>query len=170
MQKPVNKIEFWKDRLDQSKKDGYLHYSVYLANPTLWKKINDSHKKVIEEHIKPEDNVLDAGCGYGRLSELFDKYLGVDFSPDFIAEARKLYPHKQFIVGDLKDLPLENGQFDWAVLVSIKNMIVGNLGEDEWLKMQKELKRVCKKLLILEYGEMEDYTDTIESISKYEII
>jgi hypothetical protein len=31
-------------------------------------------------------------------------------------------------------------------------MIVANLGEDSWLEMLKELKRVSRRVLILEYG------------------
>lgn len=170
MNKEINNPAFWADRLKQAKMNGHLHYSVYLANDRWWKRILDAHLKIIREYIKPTESVLDAGCGYGRLSEYFNNYLGIDFSPDFIQEAKTLFPNKNFELQDLRKLPYKKGQFDWGVLDSVKHMIIGNLGMEEWEKMQKEIKRVCKKVLILEYGETESYHDTQESISKYEII
>lgn len=101
--------------------------------------------------------VLDAGCGYGRSSVYFDDYVGVDFSPDFIAKAKSKYPGKTFIQGNLKELPFKDKEFDWAFCISIKKMIIDNLGEEEWSKMQKELSRVAKKVLILEYEDPEPF-------------
>ena len=58
-------------------------------------------------------NVIDLGCGNGRLFELFKdnkkiKYLGIDFSPKMIGVAKKRYLHPpigvakaKFKVGDL---------------------------------------------------------------------
>lgn len=166
----IDTLEFWKNRLDEAKKINHLHYSVYLANDKLWAKILEAHMEVIHKVIKPTDKVLDAGCGYGRFSSIFENYLGVDFSPDFINEAKRLFPHKNFEVQDLRKLPYLNKEFDVALVVSIKHMVIGNMGIAAWLPMEKELKRVCKKVLILEYGEMEDYTDTKESMAKYEIL
>lgn len=149
---PVNEPSFWKKRLTDAKKNGHLHYSVYLANPTLWKKIYEAHKAIIETLIKEDDWVLDAGCGYGRLAPLFKNYVGVDISPDFIAIAQKDQT-KQFILGDLKNLTFNDNTFDWAVCTSIKAMVEDNLGKEEWELMLKELKRVAKNVLILEYGD-----------------
>lgn len=166
----VGQISFWKKRLQEAKKANHLQYSVYLANDTLWNRILRAHMVVMEKLIKPGDSVLDAGCGYGRLSVLFDNYIGIDFSPDFIEEAKKLFPTKTFEVQDLQALPYKNKQFDWGIVVSVKHMIIGNMGIKTWAPMEKELKRTCKKVLILEYGDREDYDDTDESIAKYEVI
>jgi len=151
MSKPIDKLEFWKKRIDEAPKE---HYSVYIIDEFRWKRILDSHIKRFEEIIPKGSKVLDAGCGYGRMSEYFDNYTGVDFSPDFINKAKSKYPDKNFIVGNLKELPFRDKEFDWAFCVSIKAMVENNLGKDEWAKMQKELLRVSKKVLILEY---EDY-------------
>ena len=151
MSKPIDTLDFWKQRIDTAVKP---HYAVYVANEVLWKNILNAHVKTIQELIKPDDNVLDAGCAFGRLSEYFEKYTGVDFSPDFIKQAKEKYPKKDFMVGNLKELPFLPEVFDWAICVSIKKMVVDNLGEEEWKQMEKELKRVAKKVLILEY---EDY-------------
>lgn len=154
MQKPIDKLDFWKQRIDKAQKK---HYSVYISNDSLWNNINLSHEKIIKELIKPNEKVLDAGCGYGRSSIFFDNYLGIDFSPDFIELAKKEHPDKEFIVGNLKELPFKDKEFDWAFCISIKKMVEDNLGKDEWLKMEKELKRVAKKVLILEYEDYEGY-------------
>lgn len=146
--KPVNQIEFWKQRIDTARKE---HFSVYVINDSGWDEINKRHKKQLKQFIPQEANVLDAGCGYGRWSELFENYQGVDFSPDFIEKARKKYPDKQFLVANLKKLPFKDLAFDVSFCVSIKKMIVDNLGEVEWKEMEKELLRVSKKILILEY-------------------
>lgn len=150
--KPVNKEEFWKERLEQAKKNGDVRYSVFIAHQTQWDSINAKHLEIIKAEIKDTDNVLDAGCGYGRLSEYIKNYTGVDLSPDLIDEAKRLYPDKKFMVAKLESLPFKDKEFDVAVCVSIKAMIVANLGYGAWMEMLKELKRVAKKVLILEYG------------------
>jgi len=152
MLKPVNKEEFWKERIESAKQEWH---SVYITPQHDWKRLNRDHTKILDELVS--GNVLDAGCGYGRWSEHFDQYTGVDFSPDFIKKAKELYPDKTFIQADLKELPFKENEFDWAFCVSIKHMIVSNLGQAEWDKMEKEIKRVAKKLLILEYTTSYEY-------------
>lgn len=152
--KPVQDPKFWRERLRTYPE---IRQSVYLTNNADWKRLCEVHKSIINELIKPNDNVLDAGCGYGRLSEWIENYTGIDLSPDLIEKAKSLYPDKDFIVGTLKKLPYQDNEFDWAICVSIKAMIIGNCGEDEWKEMEKEIKRVAKKLLILEYSSPEKY-------------
>jgi ubiquinone/menaquinone biosynthesis C-methylase UbiE len=154
MSKPVNKLEFWKERIEYADKVKE-HFSVYITHENHWKHINDTHEKILKEHATGK--VLDAGCGYGRWSELFTDYVGVDFSPDFINKAKSKYPSKEFIVGNLKELPFKDKEFDTAFCVSIKKMIQDNLGNKEWDLMEKELKRVAKKVLILEYETPEPF-------------
>lgn len=147
--KKVDTIEFWKERIDTAKEE---HYSVYVAHKPLWNATNSLHEEIMDTYIKPDDYVLDAGCGYGRWSPKFKNYLGIDFSPDFIALAKSKFPDKKFEQQNLKSLPYKDKTFDWAIVVSIKGMIVANCGQEEWDLMAKELKRVCKSVLILEYG------------------
>lgn len=154
MPKPVDKIEFWKERIETAVKP---HYSVYVVHEQGWKRIYEAHQRIISELIKPGEYVLDAGCGYGRMSVLFTNYMGVDFSPDFIEKAKELYPNKEFIQGNLKELPFNDKEFDWSICVSIKRMIEDNCGVGEWKLMLKELQRVSKKVLILEYEDPEPY-------------
>jgi SAM-dependent methyltransferase len=166
----VGDLTFWKERIDDAKKHGKLHYSVYVANEALWKRIFEIHLDTIWKHIKPTDNVLDLACGYGRLSPLFNNYTGVDFSPDFINEANTLYPGKRFLCENIKKLPFKDKEFDWGIAISLKAMIINNLGIEEWTPMEKEIRRVCKKTLILEYGIHESRADTDNTIGKYEVL
>lgn len=153
----VGNIDFWKKRLENAERSGTLHWSVYLANPVLMRKIDRAHKNVFDTLIPIGSSVLDAGCGYGRLCEFFDNYTGVDFSPDFIKKAKELYPHKVFIQADLQKLPFRDGEFDWAFCVSIKDMIREYDSVEKWDNIEKELGRVAKKILVLEYTEPEKY-------------
>jgi ubiquinone/menaquinone biosynthesis C-methylase UbiE len=147
--KPVDKLEFWKHRIEQAQRE---HYSVYITSEADWHRINKAHVSHFE---KMNGRVLDAGCGYGRNSVYFSDYTGVDFSPDFIKLAKQKFPNKDFMVANLKELPFKDKEFDWAFCVSIKQMIRANLGEEEWLKMESELRRVAKQVMILEYEDPE---------------
>lgn len=148
--KPIDQEEFWEERLHTAERSR-IHYAVYLARTELWNEIERTHEEIIKGWIPSTAKVLDAGCGYGRLSVLFPNYAGVDFTNAFIHKARELYPQKNFFRADLKNLPFGDQQFDWAVCVSIKAMVINNLGEDAWIPMLYEIKRVAKDVLILEY-------------------
>ena len=152
MSKPVNKEEFWKYRLDESER---IQDSVYLTSDVDWNHINRSHEEILKPFV--DKKVLDAGCGYGRWSEFFSNYIGVDLSPDFIEKAKELYPDKEFLVGKLEKLPFKDNEFDLAFCVSVKVMIKNNLGEEVWNPIHKELKRVAKDVIYLEYTNPTEY-------------
>lgn len=152
--KPVNKESFWKERIERSK-HGREHYSVYITTDEDWKYLNGVHEELLKKECTGK--VLDAGCGYGRWSVLFDDYVGVDFSQDFIDIAKEKYPNKKFIQSKLESLPFKDKEFDSAFCVSVKRMIIDNQGNEAWEQMEKELLRVSKKLVLLEYTEPEEY-------------
>lgn len=66
--------------------------------------------RTFAEKVKPGDNILDLGCGNGRLLEALKekeiKYLGIDNSSELISLAKNNYPLQKFIVGDM--LALDN--------------------------------------------------------------
>jgi hypothetical protein len=41
---------------------------------------------------------------------------------------------------------------DWAILISIKQMVINNAGGAVWDQMQTRLKEVCNNILVLEYS------------------
>lgn len=161
MNKPIDQTWFWNERILEAKKRGREHFSVYITKDTDWARIEEAHRKILSREIQKGMKVLDAGCGYGRSSEWFPPkeytYVGTDFSPDFIREAQQKYSGRRFIQGNLKSLPFGALEFDIAFCISIRQMVMDNLGNREWEAMEKELKRVAKKVLILEYEEPEPY-------------
>lgn len=164
---PIYDVAFWRERLANAKEMGEIHRSVYHCSLGQWEEIENQHRKILADYIKPNDSILDAGCGYGRLINLLPEswlgdYRGVDLSEDFISLAKDIFPQRedQFQVANLNNLPFDHKQFDWAICVSIKQMVVGNKGENDWRFISNELHRVVKKVLILEYdakdrGEIE---------------
>jgi len=154
MSRPIDKLEFWKSRIDSSGENN-KHHSVYRCDNQLWTMLENHHVRQIKKFVSPTDKVLDAACGYGRMAKYFNRenYTGIDFSPDFIDLASKQFSDYKFIVADLKNLPFEDKQFDWCFGVSIKAMIIRELGNDQWLKMEQEIRRVSKKIIFLEYSD-----------------
>ena len=156
---PVDKIEFWKQRISDANKRGHKFWTVYVTKESDWAYINEEHGKILERETNEGDRVLDAGCGYGRWAELFDPatYVGIDFSPDLIQMAKEDFPDYNFQVGDLRKLKFKDKTFDVAFCVSIKEMIINNCGQEMWDEMEDELRRVAKKVLILEYTDPDIY-------------
>lgn len=170
--KPVDDPLFWKQRLDQATLEKAIEKSVYRCSKEEWDKINDYHLSIIKLIVSDSDKVLDAGCGYGRNCSWYNptQYTGVDFSPDFIAEANKRFPLYNFNIGNLSDLWYEDNSFDYAICTSVMIMIVQNCGWFAWEKIQNELLRVSKKgIICLEYGCGDTNTDygTFYQIKKY---
>jgi SAM-dependent methyltransferase len=68
------------------------------------------------EHGTP---IADLGCGPGHVAAwLADRgvaAVGIDLSPAMIAVGRRAYPHVEFRVGDLLELPAANGEFGAAI-------------------------------------------------------
>jgi SAM-dependent methyltransferase len=152
MKEPVMDPNFWATRLKNSSQ---LRHSVFLCSDNDWEEINIHHYHMLTKYIDvKKDKVLEAGCGYGRWSPLFKNYTGVDISPDFINLAKDKFPmHKNnFICEDLKKLPFNDKVFDWCFTVSTKAMIIREVDLNTWIEMENELKRVAKKVLILEYS------------------
>jgi dTDP-3-amino-3,4,6-trideoxy-alpha-D-glucopyranose N,N-dimethyltransferase len=66
-------------------------------------------------------SLLDVGCGTGRHGEEFQQlgfdYVGVDLSPEMLAEARKRLPATKFVESDIRSLSLED-RFDAVVCLN----------------------------------------------------
>jgi SAM-dependent methyltransferase len=150
---PVTDPAYWKGRLDHS--DGEVHRAVFNGSLTQFREIEEWQRAQLAGRVGDADSVLDAGCGYGRLLDLLPatwggKYLGLDISPDLIAEARKRYAGAQFRVADLRDLSfLADHSYDVAVAVWMREMVLKNVGEGAWAEMERELRRVAKRLLLV---------------------
>jgi SAM-dependent methyltransferase len=76
------------------------------------------------------ESILDIGCGTGQLTADIAKtgaeVVGVDYSPDMIATARKNYPELRFEVAEASQLPFVNefdAVFSNAVLHWVRDQI-----------------------------------------------
>lgn len=156
MSKPILDPAFWKKRLDNAPKIR-MHYAVYRCSQLEWDRMQIRHQSILSKYVESRDSILDAGCAWGRLLGILPKgwqgdYLGIDISPDFIDLAEKNYPQHQFIVGDLrKDIKAVDDQYDWAVVTSVKAMVIREVGQECWDCIESELRRVSKRILCLEY-------------------
>ena len=101
-------------------------------------------------------SILDVPCGYGRFSELLLKrslnLTSADISLPMVLTAREYSPRShsnhQFLVGDIKHLPLKDNSFDCIVTIRLFQHIVHSSSRFEILK---ELHRVTKKFVILSF-------------------
>lgn len=96
------------------------HYSRAAVNLGLW----ESEKIVFSRLFRPEQTLLDLGCGAGRIAlEMWEvgyrNLLGIDFSRAMIAEARRLARLLEygvaFRVGDATNLKLPERAFDGVI-------------------------------------------------------
>lgn len=174
---------FWAERLKDGKKRNRIHYSVFQTNPYRWELIENHHKDLLKKYIGDEESVFDCGCAYGRLYGMMPPtwkgfYCGMDLCPEFVEYAVRKYGNNPergpaFLVGDLRDTGFDvdppNERFDWAVLISIRGMVLREMGEEPWKEMEKEVKRVTKKQMYLEYSDMQpaviEYSDPLPSPS-----
>jgi ubiquinone/menaquinone biosynthesis C-methylase UbiE len=98
-------------------------------------------------NLKPEETVLDVGCGNGRIAEHISgvtgaKVTGLDFATNLIKTAQERTADKKdrltYIVGNMDELAFEEGSFD--AIISIDTLyFVENVDT-----AIKELKRLLK--------------------------
>ena len=165
---PVQDPAFWKRRLLDVVATGKdLHKAIYDIDYKIWSDIQDKTKSILKQYLRPGDRVLDAGCGLGNASGLVPRgcvYTGIDVSPHLLEIARVRHPNAHFVQGDLRSMPeFSDKQFDWAVCRSIRGMIWDNLGAEAWDAILSELRRVSKRILLMEYGEGALPVEVIES-------
>ena len=81
------------------------------------------------DYVREGETVLDVGCGNGRAYDVFKpkkvRYAGIDVSEKLIAKARERWQGSEarFEVGDLLNLPVEDGRFDAVVAVAVLHHI-----------------------------------------------
>lgn len=148
-------LDFWRTRIKQAKDAGLPIDFAMAASGFDWGVIDKEHSSRIFKYATRNSKILDVGCGYGRTAHWFadENYTGIDFVSEFVDEAHKRHPNKRFLVGNITEaLPFKDKEFDIALLISVKRVIAPVVGEKVWGVVEKELKRVAKKVIILEYG------------------
>jgi SAM-dependent methyltransferase len=106
---------------------------------------------LIELDLRPGGTLLDAGCGAGELAIAVaprvrpnGRVIGVDLNPDTITQARaaaaKVGVEVDFRVGDIRDLPFGDDEFD-AVR---SERVFQHLDSADWTRAAGELMRVAR--------------------------
>lgn len=156
MSKPVLDPSFWRDRL-QAKE---LRHSVFVCPAPMWQAICDRHRAILSVFAGPlrDANILDVGCGYGRLLDLLPaswrgNYLGIDLSPNMVDKAKELHPDKAFVCANTQ---VFSPKRDVAILISVRKMIQDNCDAAVWPSIQSDVEASSKHQLYLEYGEGAD--------------
>lgn len=97
-------------------------------------------------------SALDVACGSGRLTaELArlagqsGRVIGVDFSGEMLAIARRDFPELEFVQADALALPFGDGDFEAATMA----FGLRNLGDQE--RGLREMARVARRLVVLEF-------------------
>lgn len=173
--KPVTDAAFWRERVLRFYAEGkQLHQCIYDNSLEVWQYLQGETGGILRRHVEPGCRLLDAGCGYGALLDALQMggygrtdrrpagnpphcadvdYTGVDSAPILLEMARYRYPSRRFVEADLSALPFTANSFDWVVARSVRDMLIENGKADLWHAAAKELFRVGRRVLILEYPD-----------------
>lgn len=76
----------------------------------------------LQSLISPGMQLLDVGCGNGRLADVAQAwqvhYVGVDVSASLLTVARQQFPDAKFIQGSMLQLPLADNQFNVVAAIA----------------------------------------------------
>lgn len=154
-QLPVDTEEFWQSRLIKASAAGNPYQALLHCSPEVWSKLQNAHKKILADLLKPRPawKILDAGCGLGLFLDILPggvdiTYTGVDFVADFITAAAQRYPTRRFIKADLKSLQFGNNEFDLVICRGVEGVVTGQLGRSVWKQIEAELLRVAPVLAL----------------------
>lgn len=161
----MNKSNY-KDTIDWYNKNAKSYTGKTYILKRDFEQLNDFCKL-----LKPGDKVIDAGCGAGRDTNLFQQKgfdeIGIDISKNIIEEARRKYPKTNFTVADILNLQFENSTFDavWS-----HGSIVHFDNENDVLESISEFYRVLKtggKLHLLVKSKSSQRIDSISKNERY---
>ena len=96
-----------------------------------------------------ETSIVEVGCATGHYSEVLAcqlghpiKYIGIDYSPALLTEARRYYPQQEFVLGDATRLPLD----DKCVELLISGCVLLHVPDYE--RVISESARIARKWVI----------------------
>ena len=146
----------------------------YAKNSNKYSSIDFTQLIEFSKLFLSKGKILDAGCGSGRDTRLFDQIgfdvIGIDISKNLLDYAKKTFPNLNFQFGDILNIPFDDNHFDgvWA------HASVVHFDQDSQVKKAlSEFHRVLKPngLLHLLVRAQKDNIKTsvsVDSISEHE--
>lgn len=104
-------------------------------------------RKAINRYFrKPHGDVLDVGCGAGRVANLLYRQgftvTGTDISKPLIQRAQAAFPEIEFLVDDITDSALNGDSFDYAIFSDVGIDYIAP--EQQRVESLRELYRVLR--------------------------
>lgn len=105
----ANDYDHWAAQRQAELQKGEKLPHRFVEKPAMRKLLPDLSNK----------SVLMLGCGTGEESRILEEFgatsmIGVDLSKESIRLAQETYPHHEFKVADMHELPFEDGSFDFV--------------------------------------------------------
>lgn len=127
----------------------YLHFMYDINNQTgYWNRVASSKTfthpvdiNLIKTHIDTTANVLDYGCGYGRLTQElynagFKNLIGVDSSIELARRGKITFQNLNLIaIEDARSIPVEASSIDMLMLFAVLTCIPSNAGQKELMEV-----------------------------------
>lgn len=146
-------IDFWKEIWDKKGNsdsedllylDGYEHLDVDFHSSDICEKIIDTIS------AKPDETILEVGCGAGYLSREFVRknfdYVGIDYSEALIHKHKKMFPNHKVSCAEAFKLPFETNSFDHVFLYGVFQYFPSRSYAESAIS---EMQRVSKKSVFL---------------------
>ena len=121
-------------------------YAQKFINEQDTKPMDQVMLRRFADKVRGKGVVCDIGCGPGQIAAWLVDHcalrdvVGIDLSPGFITEARRLHPAIDFRVGDM--LHLEAADDSWAGVTAFYCLI--HIPHSQIVDALKEIKRVLK--------------------------
>lgn len=123
---------------------GYSGRTMFYKDQAQYQRKLQKFAAMLGQVLRPEETLLDVGCGYGSLFPLLPKcrYKGIDIVPEFVSCAQTRYPRGEFAVENIHS---SYGKYDWCVLLGVVN------GVAEPTKLIEATWQSCLKGLIVDF-------------------
>ena len=119
--------------------------------------------------IKPENKVLDVGCGNALMFPFIFKkgafYFGLDISKNLIEISKKKYKKEikegkaKFIIGHATNLPFQNEEFDFVISYAVLHHVPSKKLQKRFFKEVKKVSKLNAKVKIIVWNLLSDWTN-----------
>lgn len=141
----------------------YDNYVTYQVESGINDRIYSLYKRLLKIGIPSHLNVLEIGCGIGRITYLLSKHINkgsieaMDLSPKSIEYARKnlQQTNLSFYASDIFDFSPKNKPYNWILLFDVLEHIPAELHDDLFIKLSSWMKEGSQIMINLPNA---DYT------------